>query len=37
MRDFGRPLRVGRTEGVNNRFKEPPRYFGLARMGRDEW
>lgn len=28
MEKWGRPLRVGRTEGIVNRFKEPPRYFG---------
>lgn len=28
MEEWGRPLRVGRTEGVANRFEEPPRYFG---------
>ncbi|KAJ5408183.1 hypothetical protein N7509_002066 [Penicillium cosmopolitanum] len=28
MAKWGRPLRVGRTEGIVNRFKEPPRYFG---------
>lgn len=28
MEEWGRPLRVGRTEGILNRFKEPPRYFG---------
>jgi cytochrome b involved in lipid metabolism len=28
MVKWGGPLRVGRTEGIGNRFKEPPRYFG---------
>lgn len=28
MEKWGGPLRVGRTEGIVNRFKEPPRYFG---------
>lgn len=28
MRDYGKPLRIGRTEGIANRFKEPPRYVG---------
>ena len=28
MNQWGRPLRVGRTQGIDNRFKEPPRYFG---------
>lgn len=29
MEQWGRALRVGRTEGVENRFSEPPRFFGL--------
>ncbi|KAJ5209769.1 hypothetical protein N7449_004148 [Penicillium cf. viridicatum] len=29
MEKWGRPLRVGRTKGIVNRCKEPPRYFGL--------
>lgn len=37
MREFGRPLRIGRTEGVKNRFIEPPRYFGLSKLGHDNW
>ncbi|KAL3461637.1 cytochrome b5-like heme/steroid binding domain-containing protein [Aspergillus heterothallicus] len=32
MHDFGRALRVGRTEGVRNRFKEPARYVGLGAL-----
>ncbi|KAI9039879.1 cytochrome b5-like heme/steroid binding domain-containing protein [Aspergillus affinis] len=28
MDQWGRPLRVGRTEGAENRFSEPPRFFG---------
>jgi hypothetical protein len=28
MEQWGRSLRVGRTERILNRFKEPPRYFG---------
>jgi hypothetical protein len=36
MQEFGRPLRVARTAGAKNRFKEPPRYIGLRRLG-DEW
>jgi cytochrome b involved in lipid metabolism len=35
MREWGRPLRVGRTVGVKNRFAERPRFVGLRR--RDEW
>ncbi|KAK2039339.1 cytochrome b5, partial [Colletotrichum somersetense] len=28
MRKWGRPLRVGRTKGVQNRFREVPRFVG---------
>lgn len=31
MDTVGRPLRTGRTEGIENRFKEPPRYVGLSK------
>jgi hypothetical protein len=38
MEEFGRLLRVGRTEGVRNRFPEPTRWVGLRKWGRgDEW
>jgi hypothetical protein len=38
MREFGKGLRVGRTEGVKNPFKEPVRFVGLKRLGVcDEW
>lgn len=37
MREFGRALRVGRTEGLQNQFKEPVRYVGLRKSGMDEW
>jgi cytochrome b involved in lipid metabolism len=37
MEEFGRPLRVARTEGVRNRFKEPVRYVGLRGIGQDDW
>jgi cytochrome b involved in lipid metabolism len=30
--EFGRALRVGRTEGVRNLFKEPARYVGLGAV-----
>lgn len=33
MREWGRPLRVARTEGVMNRWKERPRFVGLRRLG----
>lgn len=29
-------MRVGRTKGVENRFKEPPRYVGLSGLD-DDW
>jgi len=37
MEDFGRPLRVGRTEGLVNKFKETQKYIGLRKLGADEW
>nr|OQO21857.1 hypothetical protein B0A51_09343 [Rachicladosporium sp. CCFEE 5018] len=38
MRDFGQPLRIGRTSGICNRFKERPRLVGLRGFNRsDEW
>jgi cytochrome b involved in lipid metabolism len=37
MGEFGRPLRVGRTKGLKNKFKEPMRYVGLRRLGHDDW
>jgi cytochrome b involved in lipid metabolism len=37
MDEFGRPLRAGRTEGVVNKFKEPPKYIGLRKLGSDDW
>lgn len=37
MEQYGRALRVGRTQGVKNRFQEPPRYVGLSRLGDDDW
>jgi cytochrome b involved in lipid metabolism len=33
MEKWGRPLRVARTEGVKNRWKEIPRYIGLRKLG----
>ncbi|KAE8369242.1 cytochrome b5-like heme/steroid binding domain-containing protein [Aspergillus caelatus] len=35
MRDYGRPLRIGRTSGIQNRFQERPRYVGLSTLGED--
>ncbi|KAL4816177.1 hypothetical protein BDW67DRAFT_191087 [Aspergillus spinulosporus] len=38
MMKFGRPLRIGKTSGIRNRFTEPPRYVGLSSgLGDDEW
>lgn len=31
MNNFGRSLRIGRTEAIENRFKEPPRFVGSSR------
>lgn len=31
MDQYGRSLRVGRTKGVENRFLEPPKFFGSRR------
>lgn len=33
MEQFGRPLRIGRTSGVLNKFKEQPRYVGMLNQG----
>jgi cytochrome b involved in lipid metabolism len=33
MEEFGRQLRVGRTEGLRNKFSESKRYIGLRRLG----
>lgn len=37
MEEFGRPLRIGRTMGLKNKFKEPVRFVGLKRLGDDGW
>ncbi|KAL4987027.1 cytochrome b5-like heme/steroid binding domain-containing protein [Aspergillus falconensis] len=38
MRKSGRPLRIGKTSGIRNRFTEPPRYVGLSSgLGDDDW
>ena len=37
MEQSGRPLRIGRTNGIENRFKEPSRFVGLSKLGNDEW
>ncbi|KAK0119358.1 hypothetical protein ONS95_010810 [Cadophora gregata] len=37
LEDYGRPLRVGRTKGIANRFQEPSKYVGLRKFGADEW
>jgi cytochrome b involved in lipid metabolism len=36
LETFGKPLRVGRTKGMENKFKERPKYVGLRRLG-DDW
>ncbi len=36
METDGRPLRIGRTAGVANRFKEKPRFVGLRGFDADE-
>ena len=36
MDEDGRPLRIGRTSGVENRFKERPRFVGLRRNAADD-
>ncbi|KIY01440.1 uncharacterized protein Z520_02992 [Fonsecaea multimorphosa CBS 102226] len=37
MEQYGRALRIGRTEGIQNRFVEPVRYVGLSNLGDDGW
>lgn len=37
LEEFGRPLRVGRTEGLQNKFREPAKFVGLRRLGDDGW
>jgi cytochrome b involved in lipid metabolism len=37
MQEFGRPLRIGRTAGVPNRFKERPKFVGLSKLGGNDW
>ncbi|RGP81457.1 hypothetical protein FLONG3_395 [Fusarium longipes] len=32
MTEFGRSLRIGRTSGIRNKFKEPPRFVGLRKL-----
>ena len=36
MEEWGRRLRVGRTEGVMNPYKEVRRWVGLRGLGDDE-
>lgn len=36
MQQYGRPLRIGRTAGIPNKYKEKPKYVGLHGLGRDE-
>jgi len=37
MEEFGRRLRVGKTDGVKNRYAEIPQYVGLRSRGSDDW
>jgi cytochrome b involved in lipid metabolism len=37
MRESGRPLRIGRTKGVKNRFTEPAKFVGLRRFWQSDW
>lgn len=37
MDQYGRGLRIGRTEGIKNRFPEAARYVGLSKLGDDGW
>lgn len=38
MRDYGRVLRIGRTQGIENKYKEPPSFVGLRRLADvDNW
>lgn len=40
MREWGQPLRIARTNGVKNRWKERPRFVGLRKFGavtEDDW
>jgi len=37
MEQYGKELRIGRTSGIANRFKEPTRFVGLSRLGNDDW
>ncbi|SPJ85578.1 related to cytochrome b5 [Fusarium torulosum] len=30
--EFGASLRIGRTKGIRNKFKEPPRFVGLRKF-----
>lgn len=36
MEEFGKALRVGKTKGMVNKYKEPVRFVGLRRLG-DDW
>lgn len=35
--ESGTALRVGKTKGIANRFKEPKKYIGLRTLDNDEW
>ncbi|KAH7174093.1 cytochrome b5-like heme/steroid binding domain-containing protein [Fusarium flagelliforme] len=37
LTEFGRPLRLGRTKGIENKFKEPPRFVGLRKFWNSDY
>ena len=37
MKEYGLALRVGKTEGIENPYKEPKAYVGLRPLGVDYW
>ncbi|KAF4424748.1 fatty acid desaturase [Fusarium acutatum] len=37
LTEFGRPLRIGRTKGIKNKFKEPPRFVGLRKFWNSDY
>lgn len=36
MMKFGKPLRIGHTTGIQNKYKERPRFVGLRKLWADE-
>ncbi|SCV48809.1 related to cytochrome b5 [Fusarium fujikuroi] len=37
LTEFGRPLRIGRTKGIINKFMEPPRFVGLRKFWNSDY